>query len=172
MSRQSRFFLFYHTVLSAQTCRFPDETKKNPRTENWWCARCTLVRRIVKEGHNVVCVSTDLSWFETCVGACSCASSNSLQKNQCNTNEPLSPPLLVCLRQVHSLLWHAHKRCRVGPLIVANHFGGGGVGAEGERRSVEDARWDKRRGVLLSHSRVPLARPTMLRRLSRTAPAS
>ena len=135
MSRQSRFFLFYHAVLSAQTCRFPDETKKNPRTENWWRARCTLVRRIVKEGHNVVCVSTNLSWFGTCVGACSCASSNSLQKNQCNTNEPLSPPPLVCLRQVHSLLWHAHKRCRVGPLIVANHrlrsrrhcfLGGGG----------------------------------------------
>ena len=114
---------------------FPAKRKKNPRTENWWCARCTLVRRIVKEGHNVVCVSTNLSWFETCVGACSCASSNSLQKNQCNTNEPLSPPLLVCLRQVHSLLWHAHKRCRVGPLIVATHrlrsrrhcfLGGGG----------------------------------------------
>ena len=135
MSRQSRFFLFYHTVLSAQTCRFPDETKKNPRTENWWCARCTLVRRIVKEGHNVVCVSTNLSWFETCVGACSCASSNSLQKNQCNTNEPLSPPLLVCLRQVHSLLWHAHKRCRVGPLIVANHLGGGG--GQGRRAKEE-----------------------------------
>ena len=136
MSRQPRFFLFYHAVLSAQTCRFPDETKKNPRTENWWCARCTLVSRIVKEGHNVVCVSTNLSWFETCVGACSCASSNSLQKNQCNTNEPLSPPPLVCLRQVHYLLWHAHKRCRVGPLIVANHFGGGG-GGQGRRVKEE-----------------------------------
>ena len=112
-------------------------------------SRCTLVRRIIKEGHNVVCVSTNLSWFGTCVGACSCASSNSLQKNQCNTNEPLSPPPLVCLRQVHSLLRRAHKRCRVGPLIVANH----GLrsrrhffwaGAEGERRNVEDARWEKR----------------------------
>ena len=42
--------------------------------------------------------------------------------------------------------------------------------AEGERRNVEDARLEKRKGVLLSHSRVPLARPRMLRRLSQTAP--
>ena len=28
------FFFFYHSLLSAQTCRFPEETKKNPRTEN------------------------------------------------------------------------------------------------------------------------------------------
>ena len=149
MSRQSRFFLFYHTVLSAQTCRFPDETKKNPRTENWWCARCTLVRRIVKEGHNVVCVSTNLSWFGTCVGACSCASSNSLQKNQCNTNELLSPPLLVCLRQVHSL--QTHKRCRVGSLIVPNHrlysrrhfFFGQGRRAKEEMSRTHDERKEK-----------------------------
>ena len=70
------FFFFYHAVLSAQTCRFPDETKKKI----------------------------------------------------------------------------------LGP-------------AEGERRNVEDARLEKRRGVLLSHSRVPLARPRILRRLSQTAPA-
>ena len=163
MSRQSRFFLFYHTVLSAQTCRFPDETKKNPRTENWWCARCTLVRRIVKEGHNVVCVSTNLSWFVTCLGACSCASSNSLQKNQCNTNEPLSPPPLVCLRQVHSLLWHAHKRCRVAPLVVANHRlrsrrhcvlgGGGGRKKKCRGRTMRE----KKRSSLLPFAYFPCA---------------
>ena len=33
MCRQSHFFL--PLVLSAQTCRFPDQTKKNPRTENY-----------------------------------------------------------------------------------------------------------------------------------------
>ena len=34
----------------------------------------------MSEGHNVVCASTNLSWFGTCVDACSCASSNSLEE--------------------------------------------------------------------------------------------
>ena len=34
----------------------------------------------MSEGHNVVCASKNLSWFGTCVGACSCASSNSLEE--------------------------------------------------------------------------------------------
>ena len=135
-----------------------------------------LVHHIIKEGHNVVCVSTNLSWFGTCVGPCSCTSSNSLQKNQCNTNETLSAPPPVCLRQVHSL--HAHKRCRIDPLIVANHrlhsrrhfFWGGGGGGRGRKKKCRGR--TIRRGVLPSHSRVPLARPRMLRRLSQTAPAS
>ena len=47
MCRQSHFFL--PLVLSAQTCRFPDQTKKNPRTENYTRTGSPLKKKKEKE---------------------------------------------------------------------------------------------------------------------------
>ena len=75
----------------------------------------------VSEGHNVVKVSKNLSWFGTWVGACSCASSNSLEEPVWHERTFIPPALLVRPHQVLSVLWRAHKGFRVAPPNVATH---------------------------------------------------
>ena len=102
--------------------------------------------RSVKCHFTVSSNSASCHW--TCVGAC--ASSNSLYKNQCNTNKSLSPPPLVRPRQSLTVLWHTYECSKVGPIIacVSAIFGGRGAGGGGERRNVKDA-WGEKKGCFL-----------------------